>query len=439
MNLNRREFVKAATAMGLTLTAAPFVHASSKAKVYRTALIGSGWWGMNILREAVAVGNCRPVALADVDQDALNVSAEEINNLSGTMPNRYQDVRDLLAKEEIDIAIIATPDHWHALNAITAVEAGAHVFLEKPTGHTILESRATLNAARAADTVVQVGLHRRIGPHYVSGMKFIKGGNVGDIGMVRMFVLGGGGREAPTANSEPPEGMDWDMYCGPAQIRPFNSRIHPGGFRNFLDFSNGTLGDWGVHWLDQVLLWTEEKYPRRVYSTGGRPVRGAAVLNDKEQTTDAPDHQVATYEFDSFTATWEHRKFARNNAEKHSIGCYFYGTKGTFHMGWRDGWTFYPTDAKKAIVHQDPQLQKPDGHNVKLLWADFLSSIENKTKPVCDIESGHLSTNLSLLGMLSYKLGRSIEWDGDGERIVGDEAANKLLRREYRGPWQYPV
>ena len=425
--------------MGLTLTAAPFVHASSKAKVYRTALIGSGWWGMNILREAVAVGNCRPVALADVDQDALNVSAEEINNLSGTMPNRYQDVRDLLAKEEIDIAIIATPDHWHALNAITAVEAGAHVFLEKPTGHTILESRATLNAARAADTVVQVGLHRRIGPHYVSGMKFIKGGNVGDIGMVRMFVLGGGGREAPTANSEPPEGMDWDMYCGPAQIRPFNSRIHPGGFRNFLDFSNGTLGDWGVHWLDQVLLWTEEKYPRRVYSTGGRPVRGAAVLNDKEQTTDAPDHQVATYEFDSFTATWEHRKFARNNAEKHSIGCYFYGTKGTFHMGWRDGWTFYPTDAKKAIVHQDPQLQKPDGHNVKLLWADFLSSIENKTKPVCDIESGHLSTNLSLLGMLSYKLGRSIEWDGDGERIVGDEAANKLLRREYRGPWQYPV
>ncbi len=439
MSVNRRDFVKAAAATGLALSAVPYVHATSKAKVYRTALIGSGWWGMNILREALSAGNCKPVALADVDQDTLDVAAEEIHDLSGTMPNKYQDVRDLLAKEQIDIAIIATPDHWHALNAIAAVEAGAHVFLEKPTGHTILESRATVNAAVAANAVVQVGLHRRIGPHHVSGMKFLKDGNVGDIGMVRMFVLGGGGREVATANSEPPEGMDWDMYCGPAPLRPFNSKIHPGGFRNFLDFANGTLGDWGVHWLDQVLWWTDEKYPRRVFSTGGRPIRGEAVLNDKEQTSDAPDHQVATFEFESFTATWEHRKFARNNAEKHSIGCYFYGTKGTFHMGWRDGWSFYPTDAKKPIVHQKSQLQEPDGHNLKLLWADFLRGIENKTKPVCDIESGHLSTNLSLLGMLSYKLGRSIEWDGHRERIVGDEAANKLLRREYREPWQYPL
>jgi predicted dehydrogenase len=439
MTLNRRQFIHSTAVTGLALTGAPFIHAAPKAKQYRTALIGSGWWGMNILKEAMAGGQCKAVALCDVDQDALELAAEEVNDLSGDTPNTYGDFRELLDKEKIDIAIVATPDHWHALNTIAAIDKGVHIFVEKPTGHTIMESRAMLNAAQAAGVVVQVGLHRRIGPHYVSGLKFLKDGGAGKIGMVRTFVLSRGGAELPNANSEVPEGLDWEMYCGPAPLRPFNSRIHPGGFRNFLDYANGTLGDWGVHWLDQILLWTEEKYPRKVYSTGGRPIRGEAVVNQKEQTTDAPDSQVATFEFDSFTATWEHRRFAGNEAEKHSIGCYFYGTKGTLHLGWRDGWTFYPANNKEKVIHQDAELQQPDGHSITALWADFINSIETGKQPVCDIESSHRSTNMSLLGMLSYKLGRSVEWDGAKERCVGDDDANALLRREYRGDWKYPV
>ncbi|MEO8494008.1 MAG: Gfo/Idh/MocA family oxidoreductase [Planctomycetota bacterium] len=439
MSLNRRQFIHSTAATGLVLSGAPFIHAAPKAKQYRTALIGSGWWGMNILKEAMAGGQCKAVALCDVDQNVLELAAEQVNDLSGDTPKTFGDFRELLDKEKIDIAIVATPDHWHALNTIAAIDKGAHIFVEKPTGHTILESRAMLNAAQAAGVVVQVGLHRRIGPHYVSGMKFLKEGGAGQIGMVRTFVHSGGGVELPKANSEVPEGLDWEMYCGPAPLRPFNRLVHPGGFRNFLDYANGTLGDWGVHWLDQVLLWTDEKYPRKVYSTGGRPIRGAAVLNDKEQTTDAPDSQVATFEFESFTATWEHRRFAGNEAEKHAIGCYFYGTKGTFHMGWRDGWTFYPADKKQQVIHQDAQLQEPDGHSITLLWADFINSIETGKQPVCDIESSHRSTNMSLLGMLSYKLGRSVEWDGAKERCVGDEEANALLKRNYRGDWKYPA
>jgi predicted dehydrogenase len=438
MTVNRRQFLNTTAATGIALSGAPFIRAAPKAKQYRTALIGSGWWGMNILRDAMAAGKCQPVALCDVDQDALELAAEEVSDLTNTKPNTYTDFRELLDQEKIDIAIVATPDHWHALNTIRAIEQGAHVFVEKPTGHTIQESRAIVNAAHAADRVVQVGLHRRIGPHYASGIKFLREGGAGDIGMVRMFVHSRGGKEAPTANSKPPEGMDWDMYCGPAPLRPFNRKIHPGGFRNFLDFANGTLGDWGVHWLDQVLWWTEEKYPRKIYSTGGRPIRGEAVLNEKEQTTDAPDSQVAVYEFESFTATWEHRRFAGSSSEKHGIGCYFYGTKGTFHMGWRDGWTFYPADGKGSTIHQDADLQQPDGHSITLLWNDFTHAIEQGKKPVCDVESGHLSTNMSLLGMLSYKLGRSVEWDGQRERCVGDDEANALLKRQYRGEWEYP-
>ena len=434
----RRRFLQSSLAAGLALRGAPYVLGQADRK-YRTALIGSGWWGMNILREALASGKCKATALCDVDPKPLEVSDDEVETLAGDKPKKYADFRDLLDKEKPEIVIVSTPDHWHALQAIAAVKAGAHVFLEKPTGHTIKESSAIVKAARDSGQVVQVGLHRRVGPHFVSGQKFLKDGGAGKIGMVRVFVHGGGGAEKPSPNSTPPKGLDWDMYCGPAPLRPFNTKIHPGGFHNFLDFANGTFGDWGVHWLDQVLWWTDEKYPKKVFSSGGRPIAGPAVLSDKEQTSDSPDHQTAVFEFESFTATWEHRRFADNNAEKHKIGCYFYGTKGTFHMGWRDGWTFYPTNGRDQIIQEKAQLQEPDGHNIKLLWADFLQAVDKKARPAADIELAHRATATVLLGMLSYKLGRSVAWDGTKEQIVGDAAASELLARKYRGPWQYPT
>jgi predicted dehydrogenase len=413
--------------------------AADPGRKYRTALIGSGWWGKNILKEAMASERVKVVALCDADGNTLEVAAERVNDLSGDRPKAYKDFRELLEKEKPEIIIIASPDHWHALHTIAALKSGAHVFVEKPTGHTVNESRAMLSAAHASGRVVQVGLHRRIGPHHVNGMKFLKSGAVGDVGMVRLFAHGGGGREKPSLNSEPPEGMDWNLWCGPAPMRPFNSRIHPGGWRQFLDYANGQLGDWGVHWLDQVLWWSEEKFPRSVYCTGGRPVSGPAVLNEKDQTTDAPDHQVAVYEFEKFTCVWEHRRFAENGAEKHKIGAYFYGTKGTLHIGWRDGWTFYPANGRDKIIHEDSQLQEPDGHNIKLLWADFIASVENQSKAVASIEIAHRSSVLPLLGMISWRVGRSIKWDGIKEQIIDDPEANKLLSRPYRAPWVYPT
>lgn len=435
----RRQFLNTASTAALGF-AAPYVRASSKARQYRTALIGTGWWGMNVLTEAVAAGQSNVVALCDVDGSQLAVAADELGGLTADTPRLYRDYREMFDREQIEIAIVATPDHWHALQSIEALKRGAHVYVEKPTGHTIRESRAMVNAARQADRVVQVGMHRRIGPHHVSGMKFLKSGQVGKIGLVRIFVHGGGGPESPTPNAEPPKDLDWDFYCGPAPLRPYNRKIHPGGFRNFLDFANGTLGDWGVHWLDQLLWWSDEQHPRKIYSTGGRPIAGPAILNDKEQTSDAPDHQSAVYEFESFTATWEHHKFGGNGADPHPVGCYFYGENGVFHMGWRDGWTFYPRDPKKPQEHEAPRFDnQPDGHNIPPLWRDFLRCIETGQRPVADVEIGHRATNLSLLGMLSYKLGRSIAWDGQKELCPGDEHANQLLQREYRGEWVYPA
>lgn len=437
-SLTRRHFIRTTAMTGAVLSSAPFVRAADPAKKFRTALIGCGWWGKNILKEAIASERVKIIGLCDVDANLREVTEDQVNGLNGDKPKTYNDFRELLEKEKPEVVIIATPDHWHSLITIAALKSGAHVFVEKSTGHTVNESRAMLKAARASGRVVQVGLHRRIGPHHVSGMKFLKSGAVGDVGMVRIFAHGGGGREKPAANVEAPEGLDWDLWCGPAPKRPFNQRLHPGGWRNFLDYGNGQLGDWGVHWLDQVLWWSEEKYPTRVFCSGGRPVAGPAILNDKEQTTDTPDHQVAVYDFESFTCVWEHRRFADNRAEKHKIGAYFYGTKGTLHIGWRDGWTFYPVDSRAATQHEDSQLQEPDGHNLKLLWADFIASIESGKKPVANIEIAHRASVLPLLGMISWRTGRSLQWDAAKEQIIGDPEANKLLSRPYRGSWVYP-
>jgi predicted dehydrogenase len=420
--MDRRTFFQAG------LGAVPLLSAQPGRK-YKTALIGAGWWGMNILREALASGECSAVALADPDPNQMDKAGQEIAKVSADQPRRYRDYREMLRKERPDIAIVATPDHWHALPTIDAVKAGAHVYVEKPIAHTIDEGKAMVRAAREADRRIQVGLHRRVSPHPVSGMAFLKSGKVGKIGMVRTFAHAAGGAGVKTPDAEPPKGMDWDLWLGPAPKRNFNPSIHPRGFRQYLDFANGTLGDWGVHWMDQVLWWTDETHPRSVHSTGNRFIR--------EDSTDAPDTQVVTYEFESFTATWEQRHYAGNNAEQHLIGAYFYGTEGTFHMGWRDGWTFYPAKKSEKPIHVEPQLNDPDGQNIKELWADFLTAIRERRKPVRDIEIGYRATNAALLGMVSWRLGRSIRWDGN--QCPEDAAGNALLRRPYRAPWVYPV
>jgi predicted dehydrogenase len=441
--MNRRTFLKSTTASALSLAAFPAIlraDAPSASNQFTTAVIGAGWWGTNILNEALAAGRSKIVAVCDPDPNQIDKCVADAA-LGNAPPKKYKDYRELLEKEKPQIVINATPDHWHARITVDALRAGAHVYVEKPISHTILEGLAMVKTARAADRVVQVGTHRRISPHNISAREFIRSGKAGKIGMVRSFVnYGGNGPEKPAPNTAPPAGMDWDLWCGPAPLRPFNPKIHTRGHRHFLDYANGQLGDWGIHWLDQILWIMDQTHPRTVFSAGGRAVRGPAVNDATGQTSDAPDHQAATFDFDSFTATWEHRQFAGNNQDKgENVGCYFFGTEGTLHLGWQSGWTFYPTDGRKAPTNVPAQLHTRDSNNIKELWADFLDSIDRKRRPVCDIEDGHRSTTCALLGMISMKLGRSVHWDPATHTIPNDPEANALLKRDYRPGWTYPT
>lgn len=434
---------------GAMLSAMPYIKADSPSKVYKTALVGTGWWGMNILGEAIASGSCKVVAMCDVDQRQLNPAIEKVKKLTGDTPKGYGDYRELLEKEKPEIVIVATPDHWHPLIFIAAVQAGAHVYVEKPVCHTLLEGAAMLKAARAANRVGVAGTHRRVSPHNISAREFIRSGKLGKIGLVKAFVNYGGGADHPLKTQAIPPELDWDMWCGPAPLRPFTGNDisrswgnapHPRGFRSYLDFANGQLGDWGIHWIDQIQWIFDLKQPKRVFSMGGRPIRGPVILTPDEQTPDAPDHQIATFEYENGPQVyWEHRSFAGNNQEKgENVGCYFYGTKGVLHLGWINGWTFYPV-GNGEIIKEAPKLHLPDQQNIKENFANFLDCIKTGKRPISDIEEIFNSTASCLLAMISLKLGRSVNWDYEKLRFVNDPEADALLKRKYREPWVYPV
>lgn len=429
--MKRRTFLQTAAAGSLAFSALPLLGATRRKKPYKIAIIGAGWWGMNILREAMAEGSVKVVGLCDVDEPQLKKSLLEVESLTGDQAKGYEDYEELLHKEKPEIVIVATPDHWHALAAIAAIQSGADVYLEKPISHTQQEGLAILQNARKYERVVQIGTHRRVSPHNISAMEFLRSGKVGKISSVKTFVhYGWGGDAKPTPDASVPAGLNWDKWCGPAPLRAYNPALHPKGFRYFLDYANGLIGDWGVHWFDQVLWWTEERHPKSVYSTGGRFI--------KSDGTDCPDTQTAVFDFEDFTMSWEHKMGVTNANERSQIGCYFYGTEGTFHLGWRDGWTFYPRKKGASEIHVNSQLNEPDQQNIKELWADFVRCIDSRERPVCDIEHGYLATNMSMLGMISLQTGRSVTWDGENAQILNDPEASKLLRRPYREGYTYP-
>jgi len=434
MKLSRRKFLTASAMATVASTfPTPAIHGAERNKKYRVALVGSGWWGMNILNTAIQSKTVEPVAPVDVDKRHLDPALKQVEERTGSKPKGFGDHREMLEQTKPEIVINATPDHWHALITIAACKAGAHVYVEKPISHTINEGIAMVKTARETKRTVQVGTHRRVSPHNMAAMEFLKSGKLGKIGSIRAFVHYQGGAGTKEPDSPVPEGLDWEMWCGPAPLVPFNKRIHPRGFRNFMDFATGQLGDWGIHWLDQILWWSqEEQYPKSVASTGGRFIA--------EDNSDGPDTQHAIFQFDKFSVTWEHRRYAGNPPESHHIGLYFYGTRGVLHLGWQDGWSFYPSGNMNVepTERMAPQLDKPDDQNIAPLWTDFIECIETGRTPVCDIEKGHRSTTMALLGMLSLKLGRGVAWDGVNQTIPNDPEACKLLARTYRAPWVYP-
>ena len=444
--MNRRNFLRAGAA-GLALsTLHRTAGAYAAARPPRVGLIGTGWYGKIDLLRLLQVAPVEVVSLCDVDRRMLAAAADLIasRQVSKRRPRTYGDYRKMLAEKNLDIVLIATPDHWHALPMIAAVEAGADVYVQKPISVDVVEGQAMVAAARKAGRVVQVGMQRRSTPHLIEARdKIIREGKLGRVGLVEIYCYYHMRNGGNPPDRQPPDYLDYEMWTGPAPMRPYNPLVHPRGWRGFMEYGNGIVGDMCVHMFDAARWMLGLGWPRRVGSTGG-------ILVSKGSKANISDTQTATFDFGDLDVVWQHRTWGPPPDPKYPWGVTFYGDKGTlkasvysYDFTPNSGPTVhrdvtyereqYPEDVteKDIEIHVAPAIR---GH-----MKDFLSSIASRGRPVADIEQGHISTASCILANLSMKLGRSLAWDGEQGQVIGDDEANRLLRRPYRGPWVHPA
>jgi predicted dehydrogenase len=376
------------------------------------------------------------VSLCDVDSKMLADAADQVaeRQKSKKKPRTYADYRALLKEKDLDIVLIATPDHWHALPMIAAVEAGADVYVQKPISVDVAEGQAMVAAARKHNRVVQVGTQRRSTPHLIEARDTIL--KEDKLGKIALRARGN------PADCPPPENLDYEMWTGPAPMRPYNPLVHPRSWRAFMEYGNGIMGDMCIHMLDMVRWMLNLGWPRRIASTGG-------ILVDRASKANITDTQSATFDFGNLDVVWQHRTWGESPDPKYPWGATFYGDKGTLKVS-VNSYTFTPLGGKP--IHRDVTMELdkyPEDRTEKDLeqhvapairghMLDFLHAIKTRGKPVADIEQGHISTASCILANLALDLGRTLTWDPEKQQVIGDAEANRRLRRPYRKGWVHP-
>jgi predicted dehydrogenase len=447
--MNRRNFLKAGAA-GLALSSFHPHVVGDDSKKQRVGLIGCGWYGKCDLTRLLQIAPVEVVSLCDVDKKMLANAAELIaeRQASKKKPRTYGDYRQMLKERDLDIVEIATPDHWHALAMIAAVEAGADVYVQKPISVDVIEGQAMLTAARKNKRVVQVGTQRRSTPHLIEARdRVIKEGKLGKIGHVEICCYYHMRARENPPDTTPPENLDYEMWTGPAPMRPYNKLVHPRSWRAFMEYGNGIMGDMCIHMLDMVRWMLDLGWPKTISSAGG-------ILVEKNSKANISDTQSATFDFGDLHVVWQHRTWGDAPDPKYPWAAFIYGDKGTLKAS-VNGYDFYPAGKDTPTMSREPLFEYdkyPDDKTDKeklaleqhvasaIRWhmQDFLKAIASRGKPVADIEQGHISSASCILANLSMQLGRSLTWDAEKHRVVGDDEANKLLQRPYRKPWEHP-
>ena len=449
MGSNRRQFLSTCAGTALAVSALPgYVAYGAQRKPLRVGLIGTGWYGKVDLLRLIQVAPVEVVSLCDVDRNMLAGAAEIVaeRQVSKKKPRTYADYREMLKEKDLDIVLIGTPDHWHALTMIAAVEAGADVYCQKPISIDIAEGQAMLAAARKHQKVVQVGLQRRSTPHLIEARdRVIKEGKLGKGGLVEICCYYHMRTRENPPDTAAPEGFDYEMWTGPAPMRPYNKLVHPRTWRSFMEYSNGIVGDMCVHMLDTTRWMLGLGWPQSIASRGG-------ILIDKQSKANTTDTQTATFDFGDLQVVWQHRAWGQANDPKYPWSATFYGDKGTLKADvYRYEFTQLGKDKPelegKALYEYEKypedktekDLERHVASAVRVHMRDLLASIEARGKPVSDIEQGYISSASSILANLSMKVGRTLAWDPVKQEIANDPAANQLLKRAYRAPWAHPA
>lgn len=413
----------------------------------RVGLIGAGWYGKSDLWRLVQVAPVEIVSLCDPDKQIVAAAAKMASERqrSGNTPRTYTDYREMLREKDLDIVLVGSPDHWHALHAIAAMQAGADVYLQKPISADVIDGEAILSTARKLNRVVQIGTQRRSTPHLIEARKqVLDAGLLGTIGHVDMCCY-----FHMRANGNPPlepvpDWFDYEMWTGPAPLRPYDGIPHIRWWRTFQEYGNGIMGDMCVHMFDTVRWLLGLGWPTQITSTGG-------IYVQKGGKSNIPDTQSATFEYPQFNCNWQHRSWGLPVDPDYPWGLFIHGEKGVFKASTMLA-EFIPHDKEKKSLKFDcffervkfpedlteERIELNAAPATRLQMLDFLAAIEKRSRPVADVEQGHISTASCILANLSMQTQSPIRYDPAKRIVIGDRRATELLRRPYRKPWKHP-
>jgi predicted dehydrogenase len=395
-------------------------------------IIGPGGQGTKVMKSMLGTKQASVAWVCDVDAKRAAACVDAVSEESGgPTPKTTNDMRKVLDDKSVDVVIIGTPDHWHAPATILACDAGKHVYVEKPASHNLREGRLMIDAARRNKRIVQVGTQSRSNEFLIEGIQKLKDGIIGDVLVSKAW----NSQFRPDIGHKPqadvPKELDYENWLGPAPFTPYSPNKLHGIWRWWYDYGTGDIGNDGVHDID-IARWGlgVETHPNQVAYFGGQ-----FVLKNSDQQW--PDTYYIAFGYDvgdgkKKQLVYEQRTWCPYMQEGSDNGNAFYGTKGMMLMSKRWGWKVI------GAGNIEKESKKAQGVGIDPHVRDFFAAIRDNKPPRGDIEIGHLSSSLSHLGNIAAKTGKGFMFDPKTEQVIGDEAANKLVRREYRDHWGTP-
>lgn len=377
------------------------------------------------------IPNVRVAAVCDVDERLWAVAVKEVEELYGAKPKTEVDIRKILEDRDIDIISIATPDHWHALHTIWACQAGKDVYVEKPVCHNVSEGRRMVEAARKYNRVVQTGLVPRSSELTQEGVKFIQDGKLGDVYMAKGLVYYHRESIGHKKDGPVPDGLNWDMFLGPAPYRPFNENRFIYNWHWFWDTGTAEIGNNGVYQLD-IARWALNKriHPVKIHCTGG--------FYGQDSDQEVPNVMAATFEYDDGKIIQcEIRSLFTNPEGGQTGGCFFYSSEGWMHM--RNGFKTYFGKKNEPGPYM-PLENTPRRGGSNTHWQNFIDCVRSGRWQDLNVEmlEGYMSTALCNLAIISYRTGRKLIFNPYSEKFIDDDEANAYLTRHYRPPYVMP-
>jgi predicted dehydrogenase len=434
----RRSFLQQSSALAAgtiffsAFSRAPFrVSPSDQINIGAIGLNGMGWADLS---SALKVPGVNVVALCDVDNNVLDKRMKDLAamKVDTSRVKTYHDYRKLLEQKDIDVVIIGTPDHWHALIMIEACQAGKDVYVEKPCGNSIGECRAMIAAQKKYGRVVQVGQWQRSQQHFRDAVDFVYSGQLGNIRTVKVWCYQGWMKPAPVVpDTQPPPGVDFAMWLGPAPQRTFNSSRFHFNFRWFWDYAGGLMTDWGVHLLDYGLLGMKATTPKTIAALGGR-----FAYPDLCQET--PDTLTTLYEFDGFNLVWDHAMGIDNGSYNRDHGIAYIGNNATLVLN-RSGWEVIEEKQSKHKVAKP--FAKSSDNGLDNHWVNFIGAVRSRKMEDlhCSIEEATHVATVAQMGNISYRSGQRLSWDAGAGQFTDDKINAGYLMKEYHNGYQLPT